>query len=603
MKNIASNLGLILTTLLLLVTLDVSSAEVGPADLQGEDKAHYDKFRDLFMHSSNQQEFFDYVALYGRELKTKKYMMLYYKLRSNEGFYALRHGMVYRALRVAEELDLELRQDGASDYFYLATGLMGDVYYSCHDRRRAEQYFQQALGEVGDRDPKFTMRCYHFLAETVVLKNPQKADEYLDLSIELANQTNNAEYLSLSLALKAYMNFLSGNSIGFNRYYNEYLDEKSKNHPGFNPRYDRLLEVARRAFSGDFKGAHEELSKGNVAVDSSLVAVRIYAMDRDIESGFEAISRSLLEMDSVHSVMQSANFDQLASERTLMRSREEAEANKKMVKKLTNWLIGLTIVYIFIYVMGRRRLVRKIWARNKELKDALSHAEESDRMKSAFISNMSHEIRTPLNAVAGFAELLCNTEMELGEAEKKDMKMRISDNVELITSIVNELLEVSKSESEVRSEAEMSDMFCNVLCREVLRTNVSKVNKGVETRFSTNVTDDFTIRTHPATVKRILTHVLDNAAKFTEEGHIDLKCAFDKEQKLLKLSVTDTGCGIPEEDRDRIFELFEKSDEFKAGVGLGLPICRRLSKSIGAEIVLDSSYVEGSRFVLTIPYL
>lgn len=274
-----------------------------------------------------------------------------------------------------------------------------------------------------------------------------------------------------------------------------------------------------------------------------------------------------------------------------------------MVKKLTNWLIGLTIVYIFIYVMGRRRLVRKIWARNKELKDALSHAEESDRMKSAFISNMSHEIRTPLNAVAGFAELLCNTEMELGEAEKKDMKMRISDNVELITSIVNELLEVSKSESEVRSEAEMSDMFCNVLCREVLRTNVSKVNKGVETRFSTNVTDDFTIRTHPATVKRILTHVLDNAAKFTEEGHIDLKCAFDKEQKLLKLSVTDTGCGIPEEDRDRIFELFEKSDEFKAGVGLGLPICRRLSKSIGAEIVLDSSYVEGSRFVLTIPYL
>ena len=78
-------------------------------------------------------------------------------------------------------------------------------------------------------------------------------------------------------------------------------------------------------------------------------------------------------------------FDQMATERALMMSREDALINKKLAKKLTYWLIGLTAAYIFVYVMGRRRLVRKIWARNRQLKDALAQAEESDRMKTAFI--------------------------------------------------------------------------------------------------------------------------------------------------------------------------------------------------------------------------
>ena len=227
-------------------------------------------------------------------------------------------------------------------------------------------------------------------------------------------------------------------------------------------------------------------------------------------------------------------------------------------------------------------------------------------MKTAFISNMSHEIRTPLNAVAGFSQVLCTPGIELADEEKADMQERITTNVELITTIVNEVLELSKSESEsrLRPDSDMEEVRINQLCRSILRSMAIKANKGVETRFSTNVADDFTIRTHSKTVRRILTHILDNAQKFTEQGHVELRCVCDTDKKVLNLMVTDTGVGIPESDRDRIFELFEKADgNFKEGIGLGLPISQRLASSIGAQISLDPNYTYGSRFILSKPLL
>jgi signal transduction histidine kinase len=103
-------------------------------------------------------------------------------------------------------------------------------------------------------------------------------------------------------------------------------------------------------------------------------------------------------------------------------------------------------------------------------------------------------------------------------------------------------------------------------------------------------------------VNRILTHILDNAQKFTEKGFIELRCEYDKAARQVRLIVQDTGVGINPEDRDRIFGRFEKaSDNFKEGIGLGLPICRRLASSIGGEITLDTEYTDGSRFILSIP--
>ena len=122
---------------------------------------------------------------------------------------------------------------------------------------------------------------------------------------------------------------------------------------------------------------------------------------------------------------------------------QELVASQKRVHQLETALIVVTVLYIFVYVMGRRRLMRMIWSRNKELKQALDKAEESDRMKSAFIRSMSHEVRTPLNAINGFSQILISQGESLSNEERADMVERITKNVDGITIIVDELLDMA----------------------------------------------------------------------------------------------------------------------------------------------------------------
>ena len=598
MNFITRNLRLTLVVLLTIASTGVAFADKTVEDLTGEDREMYDKFRHLFK-SDLQDDFYRFAEEYERDLHKKGYMMLYYKLLGNKGFYALRHNEVYRAIEFAQRLDNEVRTDGAKEYFYLATGLYGDIYSSTHDNLRAETYFLQALDEVGDRDVKFTMRTYMSLAELLSLKDSQRALQWVDKAIAKAQEEKNVDYLSLSMAMKGYLFFLMGDAPQFYHIYDQYLGLRSMDEPEFNYRYDNLIEVAKRAFDSDYEGALEKIQEGNLQVDSSLVVIRVIAMQGDVVKGFEAMKRRYVEMDSVYSIIQDANFNQLASETTLMRSREEAAANRKLSKQLVNWLIVMAAVFFFVYIMGRRRLVRKIWARSKELKLALARAEESDRMKTAFIQSMSHEIRTPLNAVAGFSQLLCSADYDLSDEEKKDMKQRISSNVSLIISIVNEVLELSESESESHNrEVEKREVKCNEFCRSVIDSMRGKGKPIVDLRFTTNVGDDFAIYSNGYRLRSALSHLVDNAQKFTDVGHIDVKVE-RKGDKVL-FSVTDTGVGIAPEDRERIFEDFAKLDDFKEGIGLGLPISRRLITSLGGTLELDPDYTEGCRFVITL---
>ena len=589
---------LLAVVLLLVCGTAVAYAEKTVADLDGKDRERYEMFRHLFLNGSP-EEFYTYANEYAAELHKKGYMMLYYKLLSNKGFFALRHNQIYRAIQFAEALDHEVREDKASDYYYLATGLYGDIYSSSHDKTRGETYFKQALEEVGDRDVKFTMRVYLNLAEMFCLKDPQKSLKWVDQSIATAQKVKNIDYLSMSLAMKAYIHFITGDAQQFFSAYEQYTDLRNQDLAEFNHRYDNILEVARLAYNMDYEEAMDKVHDGNLAVDSSLAVIRIYALKGDLTQGLEAMKRRYIEMDSIYSVIQDANFNQLAAETSLMRSREEAAANKSLAKQLTNWLIGLTVVYLFVYIMGRRRLMRKIWAKNKDLRAALRRAEESDRMKSTFIQSMSHEIRTPLNAVSGFAEVICSPNYELSDDEKRDMQMRITSNVEQITSIINELLELSQSESEdVIPDSEKTDVLVNELASTVVKECKGKQKTGVELRFTTDISDNFKIRSNTYRLKNALTHLMDNAMKFTELGHVELRCEHYGDG--VRFIVTDTGCGIKAEDQERIFETFQKVDDFKTGVGLGLPICRRLIRSLGGEVSLDATYTNGARFIITI---
>ena len=601
-RSLRDHVSLFLTIVLWMMCVNVAFADKAVSDLTGEDRERFDKFRRLFTTGST-TEFYSYAKDYEAYLKEQGDMNLYYKLRNNEGFFALRHNQVLQAMEIAQDLEKEVRENKATDYYYLPMGLMGDVYYVSHDMRKAEKFFLQALHDVGDRDPKFTMRMYMSLGEMQALKAPAKALEWMDKALLLAEQQDNMEYRSMSVALKGYIHFLSGDAEKFFVCYDQYQNLKGMGDPDFSKRYANVMNVAKSAFDRDFKAAMDDVKRGNLYVDSSLVAIRVLALQGNVADGFRAMRDRYVELDSIYSLSQEASYDHIATERTIQQLRSERDESQAKTRRLTYWLIGLIVGFAFVYIMGRRRLMLKIWERNKDLKEAMVKAQEADKMKSAFIRNMSHEIRTPLNAVAGFSQLISNPDVELGEEEKADMRQRIADNVEGITAIVDELLELSKSESEaaIVSCEQMSDVRCNDLCRSVMRSMADKCHKGVQLRFSSGLKDDFTLRTDSNKMMRILMHLLGNAQKFTEQGHITVRTELVDRDRKLQISVTDTGVGIAEKDREMIFETFSKVDSFKEGIGLGLPICLRLAMSIGGTVSLDTTYTEGSRFLVTIP--
>ena len=599
MTFVQHQIKLVLTGFLLFAFAGFASAEIQVEDLTEEDRQHYELFQHLLVKGTP-EEFYGYVKDYEPELKKKGYMYLYYKLKTNKGFFALAHNMLYLAIQYAEQLDKEVRKANDQEYFYMATGLYGDIYKTGHDARKARAFFLQAIEEAGNRDPKFTMRMYMNLAEMMSLRDPDEAMGWLDKYVSLAKAEKSMDHLSMSLGMKAYICLLRNDKKTFDSVYQQYQDLKKSHKAEVMGRYDNIVEVAKHTFDGNYSRALYKVHQGNLVVDSALCLICIHQMEGHLNEGFDALKRHYVDMDSIYSLVQAANFNQFANETSLMRSQEETMANKRLTKQLINWLIGMTVVFLFVYIMGRRRLMKKIWARSAELKKALARAEESDRMKAEFIQSMSHEIRTPLNAVVGFAQVLGSPHYQLTDAEKKDMSERIDESVVQVTSIVNELLELSKSESEgVTPEVDKADIKCNDLCRSVLESMQGREKPAVEMRFTTNVDDDFTIFSNVYRLRSILNHLIDNAQKFTDMGHIDLQ--FEHKGNKALFIVTDTGVGIDKKDRERIFETFAKLDDFKAGIGLGLTICRRLVTSLGGTVELDPVYFNGSRFVITLP--
>ena len=351
-----------------------------------------------FYEAGNDSAFYQYAHEFEEYLKSTGDWKMYYVTKTNEGFYDIRRKNLFRAIRTAEYLDADVRRNNDVDYYYLPTSLMGNIYRVSHDSRRAEQYFVQALDEADDRDPKFTIFVQRFLAQMFCIKDSTKAIGFVTQSEQLAKKTNDMGALTLSKAIKIYIQLLNGNKAGFEETYREYEQLLQQGDTAINHQYDRLVEIARLTFDGAYQKAIDKLKEGRVGVDSLLVAASIYSQAGDVAGSIQAMRHKVFEMDSVFSDVQDTHYDQLATGRTLMRTREEAAANKKAVKRLTNWIMIIVVSFLIIYIMGRRRLTRIIWDKNKKLRSALAQARESNLMKSAFINNMSHEIRTPSEA-------------------------------------------------------------------------------------------------------------------------------------------------------------------------------------------------------------
>ena len=270
------------------------------------------------------------------------------------------------------------------------------------------------------------------------------------------------------------------------------------------------------------------------------------------------------------------------------------------------WVIGVVSAFMFLivcfliaiyYIIRINHLKHHLEVSGEELLVAKEKAEESNRLKTAFLANMSHEIRTPLNAIVGFSSVLVSDDSS--PAEKAQYCDIIQKNSDLLLHLINDILDISRMES---GKIKFVWEECDVV--ELCQTALSTAEYGRKTSalflFETPVAS-LVIKTDAQRLKQVLINLLSNAAKFTPSGSIKLAIAIDKQHQQLELSVSDTGCGIPPDKSEKVFERFEKLNEYSQGTGLGLAISRLIIENLGGKIWVDKDYTEGARFVLTHP--
>ena len=258
-------------------------------------------------------------------------------------------------------------------------------------------------------------------------------------------------------------------------------------------------------------------------------------------------------------------------------------------------LTGLLITLYFFY--RTKRLKDELEVSEAALREAKDRAEESNRLKSAFLANMSHEIRTPLNAIVGFSDVLSAGDTAIDD--QRGYFEIIKANSDLLLRLINDILDVSRLEADrVTLTLEKCDVV--QICMQVT-ASVTQARRSSNRIVFESAADSLEIRTDIQRLQQVVINLLSNADKFTENGTITLKLEPDMRNRTALFSVSDTGCGIPPEKRKRVFERFEKLNEYAQGTGLGLSICKLIVEKWGGRIWIDSQYTRGARFVFTHP--
>ena len=259
-------------------------------------------------------------------------------------------------------------------------------------------------------------------------------------------------------------------------------------------------------------------------------------------------------------------------------------------------LLGGLFVSLYFYY-HTKKLKDELEVSEGALREAKDRAEESSRLKSAFLANMSHEIRTPLNAIVGFSDVL--SAGGASEEEQRGYFEIIRTNSDLLLRLINDILDVSRLEAD---RVILSLESCNVvqICQQVV-ASVAQARRSTNQFLFECEREVVEMRTDVQRLQQVVINLLSNADKFTKEGTITLKLEPDTAGNVAVFSVTDTGCGIPLDKQKRVFERFEKLNEYVQGTGLGLSICKLTVEKWGGEIWIDSAYTNGARFMFTHP--
>lgn len=288
-----------------------------------------------------------------------------------------------------------------------------------------------------------------------------------------------------------------------------------------------------------------------------------------------------------------------------VQNEEQQDLYSKIIGAMVIFALLLFLIHRYIAARKLKQKNNELARSNAELQLANEKAQESSRMKTAFIRNISHEIRTPLNILNGFTQVLIDQEGQLSATERADISQRVEENSKRMSELVNKMLEMSEAISSTvieRTEVVNASTIVDIAVEMSGITHTTAPGQPaspVSFAIQNEVDDALTVTTNSHYVQRALRHLLENARKFTRQGYVHLHVTAD--EQMVTFMVEDTGIGVPAEAREKIFGEFVKLDEHESGTGIGLPLARNIARKLGGDIVLDTTYTGGARFVMTLP--
>ena len=550
----------------------------------------YLALRDSMHHAFNDGDsirFFPALKALQDYLRQQGDIHAYYTQRCNEIIFEMNRRKIFEAYMLGRQLSLELREKGLDNEMYMAYNMLGHINNICGNKKAAKRNFYTVIDLMEKGGYYESMPpIYMNIVNVEMHDNHEEAMELLDRAEEIAKKYSPERVFDIETR-RTISYYGTGDIDKFLEGYKAYKEGVKE---GKSSVHGRTMEVYYLASLGKYDEA-VALAREELSDEGADIVTKIYEKAGRWKEAYQSLRQAYTANDSVNNV---------ALANSMMGIRDQLAINDMENKSTRNRLIALSIgvVLLALLVMAQIYIVFSRRRHMRQLSKAYQKALEADKMKTRFIQNVSHEVRTPLNIISGFSQVIADPDLTETVEERQHMAKMMQQSAGHITNLIDEIIGLSLIETStiaVRDDVVKVDELLETIAANYRES----LSPGVTLSIENELDADFTFATNKNMLSRIVSALIDNAVKYTDKGSITVKVSTFA--RALNIAVEDTGCGIPAKEAENIFGRFVKLDSFKQGIGLGLPLSRKLAEQLGGTVTLDTSYSPGARFVVTLP--